>query len=104
MKILSAGIDEINFDISADSFNGHMTFLNKPSNALWGSTYTPQDYYKSDWLCWCINEDFELDRYNHGVIYNLHKTFQMIWDVLNGNNIQHTLHYQNHQLFLLHCP
>lgn len=78
MKILSAGIDEINFDINADSFNGHMVFLNKPSNALWGSTYTPQEHYKSDWLLWCTNEGFELDRYNHGVIYNLHKNARIL--------------------------
>ena len=35
-------------------------------------------------------------------IHNLHKTFQKIKNALNGNNIQHILHYQNPRLFLLH--
>lgn len=90
MKILSAGIDEINFNIYTESFNGRMTVLNKPSNALWGSTYTPREYYQSDWIRWCINEDFNIDKYSHGVIYNLHKSARIL-DISNPDDYKNKI-------------
>ena len=29
-------------------------FLNKPKGGFWGSTFTPEDTYVSDWVRWTI--------------------------------------------------
>ena len=73
-KIITLGIREL----SRDRFHTHPNmdkpeldkwFMNKPAGSLWGSTYTPDDEYVSDWERWADGEDY--CHYNDGVIYTL---------------------------------
>lgn len=38
--------------------DGEMHLPVKPKGGMWTSTYTPQNEYDSDWICWCSSEGF----------------------------------------------
>ena len=73
-RILVTGIDRIDENKFTKCINTEydtMTVLNKPSGCLYGSTYTPDDEYPSDWLRWAISEDYCTSKYNVGVSFEL---------------------------------
>lgn len=76
-RILVAGIDEIDpskfeepMDEKKNIFFGTM---NKPEGCLWGSTYTPDAAYPSDWIRWVQDECYEVEKYNHGIVFRLNQ-------------------------------
>ena len=71
-KIISLGIDELRRDVfhpHTKSNELELYYLNKPYGSLWGSTYTPDDKYVSDWERWADGEDFA--HYTYGIVYEL---------------------------------
>lgn len=75
-KIITLGIDTLD----EDKFNHHLTSakkqhmsaLNKPAGSLWGSTFTPDEDYCSDWHRWSDQEEYAT--YTTGCIYQLKST------------------------------
>lgn len=68
--ILSLGFNSFDYSKfeSARNFSDYM-FLNKPKGGFWGSTFTPDDDYASDWVRWTACEQFKFCKY--GIVYNL---------------------------------
>lgn len=70
-KIITLGINRV----EKEAFEKHSRdtddrwYLNKPTGSLWGSTYTPDDEYVSDWERWCDANGYA--HYNNGIIYTL---------------------------------
>lgn len=72
-RILVAGISEIDSNKFNGCNNGRFTRLNKPNGCLWGSTYTPNKIYLSDWIRWVVDEDFHVDKYKEAISFTLKK-------------------------------
>ena len=73
-RILVAGINKIDpcrFTKTTGSMTNILDTLNKPNGGLWGSTYTPDATYPSDWIRWVKEEDYKVNRYNHGISFTL---------------------------------
>ena len=68
-KFITFGIDEISEIYFTNVSN--QDFLNKPSGGLWSSEYLPNLPYKSDWELWCNQNDFNLEKLNKGIIFEL---------------------------------
>lgn len=68
-KYLSTGIKEIKKEL----FNpiANLEYSNKPSGGLWSAPYRNMDVYKSDWMEFCIESDFNKENLKYGVIFEL---------------------------------
>ena len=67
-RILVAGIDKIDpskFRKPMNEMKNVFSVMNKPEGCLWGSTYTPDAAYPSDWIRWVQDECYEVEKYNH---------------------------------------
>lgn len=70
--ILTLGIKEFDDDIFEIPYNSiEYQFLNKPAGGLWGSTFTPNDSYVSDWARFVFGERFNIPKYHRGIAYEL---------------------------------
>ena len=70
--ILTLGIKKFDDDVFEIPYNSiEFQFLNKPAGGLWGSTFTPDDEYVSDWARFVFGECFNLPKYYHGIAYDL---------------------------------
>ena len=104
-RILTAGITELDETKFHPVTNGESILLNKPSGGLWGSTYTPDEDYPSDWIDWCVGEQFRVNNFGIGVSYelkpesriielaevpdylNMMDTYGMVFNPINGEPI-----------------
>lgn len=48
-------------------------YRNKPAGGLYGSTYKPNEYYKSSWLRYVFEDGYRCGEYLSGFSYTLHK-------------------------------
>ena len=74
-EIITLGIDQLlysKFKTHNECDDELYYYLNKPSGCLWGSTYTPEDKYVSDWERFADRECFA--SYDHGVLYTLNNS------------------------------
>ena len=70
--ILTLGIDSFDRDKFEVPHNSERSqFLNKPVGGLWGSTFTPDRNYVSDWARFVFENDFNIFMNNYGIGYEL---------------------------------
>lgn len=74
-RILVAGFNSIDSDkfnrvanMSSGLFDDSS---NKPSGGLWGSTYTPDERYPSQWVDWCVGDGYRVSDCYHGISFEL---------------------------------
>lgn len=102
-KFLTVGINDIKEQLFQPIKN--IEYSNKPSGGLWSSPYNEDSEYKSDWLRFCIQEDFSTDKINHGVLFTLKKDsricvinsmedLEKIYQLYKGNGIEESLFLQ----------
>lgn len=76
-RILTTGIKKIDpnkfkaISYSASKFWDTNWVTNKPDGGLWGSTYTPEENYPSDWVDWCVGDFYNTSSCRFGVSYEL---------------------------------
>ena len=74
VRILSAGITELDPEKFNLNSNEKAFFLNKPSGYLYASTmFTVDGNISSDWIEWVKCEDFHKDKYKNTISYTLQK-------------------------------
>ena len=102
-KFLTVGINNIKQQLFEPIKNTE--YSNKPSGGLWSSPYNEDGEYKSDWLRFCIESDFNTHKINHGVLFTLHKDsriciinsmedLEKIYELYKGNGIEGYSFYQ----------
>ena len=76
-KILVAGIDEIDPNKFEKPMKNILGIMNKPEGCLWGSTYTPDATYPSDWIRYVQDERYHVEKYNHGIVFSLNRNVRV---------------------------
>ena len=68
-KFITFGVKEV----SEFFFNSviNRDYINKPFGGFWSSEYLPNSLYKSDWEMWCREQNFNLEKLNEGIIFEL---------------------------------
>ena len=74
VRILSAGITELDPNKFNPNSNEKAFFLNKPSGYLYASTmFTVDGNISSNWIEWVKYEDFYKNKYKNAISYTLQK-------------------------------
>ena len=47
-------------------------------SGLWTSTWTPNEKYCSDWMRWCVDEDFHVDTWRYAYVYQPRKNLRIV--------------------------
>jgi len=77
--ILTLGIDNFDKDKFEIPHNSEKSqFLNKPVGGLWGSTFTPNYNYVSDWAMFVFENDFATSIYRSGIVYKLNSNARVL--------------------------
>lgn len=77
--ILTLGIDNFDKDKFEIPHNSEKSqFLNKPVGGLWGSTFTPNYNYVSDWAMFVFENDFATSIYRNGIAYELNSNARVL--------------------------
>lgn len=73
VRIFTTGIESLDEKLFQPIKNAEYGLMNKPRGGLWGSTYTKDDIFPSDWVKWGIYEEFfKEDTIDcRGVVYSL---------------------------------
>ena len=69
IKFLTTGRNSLREDMFNKVKNKE--YINKPEGGIWSSPYTENEEYKSDWLRFCIEEDFNTGNIEIGVLFNI---------------------------------
>lgn len=77
----------------------NLQYSNKPDGGLWASSYIENGEYKSDWIKFCINQDFNYTDLQKGVLFTI-KQESRICIIDNMDDLENLLKYYKSEQIL----